>query len=163
MSANVGATCAWLCLLQELNTFGFRGEALSSLCAVADLTVVTRTAAQEVGCVRRWAPVQVLLPLSDIRWRAMEVRDWQQSSNCSLSVHLKDEGRSTSEAAPQLLQVGARLVFNREGQVTQQTPVARAVGTTMALQDLFAPLPVRYKVRGGTSGSTGGQVRQACR
>ncbi|KAK9825372.1 hypothetical protein WJX81_005933 [Elliptochloris bilobata] len=29
--------------LQELSTFGFRGEALSSLCALADVSVVTRT------------------------------------------------------------------------------------------------------------------------
>ena len=35
--------------LQELSTFGFRGEALSSLCAVADVSVVTRTAGQEAG------------------------------------------------------------------------------------------------------------------
>eukprot|EP00887_Chlorella_sp_A99_P005158 scaffold40.g5158.t1 len=35
--------------LQEVATFGFRGEALSSLCAVADVSVVTRTAEQEVG------------------------------------------------------------------------------------------------------------------
>jgi DNA mismatch repair protein PMS2 len=34
---------------QELATFGFRGEALSSLCAVADVSVVTRTAEQGVG------------------------------------------------------------------------------------------------------------------
>lgn len=31
---------------QELATFGFRGEALSSLCAVADVSIVTRTAEQ---------------------------------------------------------------------------------------------------------------------
>ncbi|KAI7836307.1 hypothetical protein COHA_009815 [Chlorella ohadii] len=35
--------------LQELATFGFRGEALSSLCAVADVSVVTRTVEQDVG------------------------------------------------------------------------------------------------------------------
>lgn len=35
--------------LQAISSFGFRGEALSSLCAVADVSVVTRTADQEVG------------------------------------------------------------------------------------------------------------------
>jgi len=39
---------------QELETFGFRGEALSSLCAVSDLSVVTRTAEQEAGVRLRW-------------------------------------------------------------------------------------------------------------
>jgi len=34
---------------QALGTFGFRGEALSSLCALAELSVVTRTASQDVG------------------------------------------------------------------------------------------------------------------
>jgi DNA mismatch repair protein PMS2 len=35
--------------LENLNSFGFRGEALSSLCAVADISVVTRTADEETG------------------------------------------------------------------------------------------------------------------
>jgi DNA mismatch repair protein PMS2 len=35
--------------LQALSSFGFRGEALSSLCAVADVAVVTRTADQDCG------------------------------------------------------------------------------------------------------------------
>jgi len=35
--------------LENLNSFGFRGEALSSLCAVADVSVVTRTADEETG------------------------------------------------------------------------------------------------------------------
>ncbi|XP_004534945.1 mismatch repair endonuclease PMS2 isoform X1 [Ceratitis capitata] len=35
--------------LQSVDTFGFRGEALSSLCALADLVVVTRHAAHDVG------------------------------------------------------------------------------------------------------------------
>lgn len=34
---------------QHLASFGFRGEALSSLCAVADVAVVTRTAELDVG------------------------------------------------------------------------------------------------------------------
>ncbi|XP_054090702.1 mismatch repair endonuclease PMS2 isoform X1 [Zeugodacus cucurbitae] len=35
--------------LQNVETFGFRGEALSSLCALSDLLVLTRHASQEVG------------------------------------------------------------------------------------------------------------------
>ena len=35
--------------LSSLSTFGFRGEALSSLCAVSQLAVITRTAEQEVS------------------------------------------------------------------------------------------------------------------
>lgn len=35
--------------LIDVNTFGFRGEALSSLCAVADMTVITRHADVEFG------------------------------------------------------------------------------------------------------------------
>ena len=35
--------------LQEIETFGFRGEALSSMCAVSSLSVVTRHLSEEVG------------------------------------------------------------------------------------------------------------------
>lgn len=35
--------------LQELRTFGFRGEALSSMCAVSDVSVLTRHLSEEVG------------------------------------------------------------------------------------------------------------------
>ena len=35
--------------MQDLNSFGFRGEALSSLCALADVYVVTRQADQSAG------------------------------------------------------------------------------------------------------------------
>ncbi|KAI6660844.1 Mismatch repair endonuclease PMS2 [Oopsacas minuta] len=35
--------------LQELETFGFRGEALSSMCAVSDMSIVTHHASQDVG------------------------------------------------------------------------------------------------------------------
>ena len=35
--------------MQDLSTFGFRGEALSSLCALASLSVTTRTASQSAA------------------------------------------------------------------------------------------------------------------
>lgn len=46
-------------LAQGLSTFGFRGEALSSLCAVAEVSVTTRTAEQDAGATEAawpWAP-----------------------------------------------------------------------------------------------------------
>lgn len=78
------------CCSQALHTFGFRGEALSSLAALGDLSVITRTADQAAA---------------------------------------------------------NRLEFDRDGHLTSTTPVARAVGTTVALKELFAPLPVRRQVR----------------
>jgi hypothetical protein len=72
---------------QGLATFGFRGEALSSLCAVADLSVATRTAEQEAG---------------------------------------------------------VRLAYDHSGTITGLAAAARAVGTTVAVRDLFKSLPVRW-------------------
>ena len=76
--------------VQSLHTYGFRGEALSSLSALGDLSVITRTADQAAG---------------------------------------------------------TRLEFDRDGRLTSSSPVARAVGTTVAVKDLFAALPVRRQVR----------------
>lgn len=54
MPCKNGSFLACPTAMQELATFGFRGEALSSLCAVADVSVVTRTAEQDVGVRLRW-------------------------------------------------------------------------------------------------------------
>jgi DNA mismatch repair protein PMS2 len=75
--------------LQDLSSFGFRGEALSSLCAVSEVTISTRT-----------------------------------ESSAS----------------------GMRIFYDHAGGITSTVPVARARGTTVAVKDLFKPLPVRYKV-----------------
>lgn len=74
--------------LQDLASFGFRGEALSSLCAVATVSVVTRTAEEECG---------------------------------------------------------SKLTYDHSGKLMSRTAAPRAVGTTVAVQNLFAPLPVRHK------------------
>ncbi|XP_073722913.1 mismatch repair endonuclease PMS2 [Misgurnus anguillicaudatus] len=74
--------------LIHVETFGFRGEALSSLCALSDLSVVT--------------------------------------------CHEK-------------ALIGARLVFDHDGHLTQNVPHPRQPGTTVTLQKLFSTLPVRHK------------------
>ncbi|XP_067225079.1 mismatch repair endonuclease PMS2 [Chanodichthys erythropterus] len=74
--------------LIHVETFGFRGEALSSLCALSDLSVVT----------------------------------------CHESA-----------------QIGARLVYDHDGRLSQRVPHPRQPGTTITLQKLFSTLPVRHK------------------
>lgn len=74
--------------MQDLQSFGFRGEALSSLCAVSEVTVSTRA-----------------------------------------------EGDAS----------GTRLFYDHNGAIVSIAPIARAQGTTVAVKELFKPLPVRYK------------------
>ncbi|DBA95699.1 hypothetical protein WJX82_003265 [Trebouxia sp. C0006] len=74
--------------LQDVSTFGFRGEALSSLCALASITITTRTT-------------------------------------------------NTNPAQ--------RLSYDHTGSLVGTNPTARAVGTTVAVKDLFKTLPVRHK------------------
>ncbi|KAF7730316.1 Mismatch repair endonuclease pms2, partial [Apophysomyces ossiformis] len=75
--------------LERVTTFGFRGEALSSLCALSDLAIITATA----------------------------------------------------EQAPK----GVRLEYDANGQLKSQAPVARTVGTTVQLSNIFHSLPVRQR------------------
>ncbi|CAG9837822.1 unnamed protein product [Diabrotica balteata] len=74
--------------LQSLETLGFRGEALSSLCALSDLVIITRH---------------------------------------------------------ELSQCGTKIVYDRNGKIVEQTPLARGKGTTVTLTKLFSTLPVRRK------------------
>ena len=74
--------------LADLASFGFRGEALSSLCAVADVSVVTRTADEETG---------------------------------------------------------SKLTYDHSGKLLARNAAPRAVGTTIAVQNVFSRLPVRHK------------------
>ncbi|CAG2217295.1 PMS2 [Mytilus edulis] len=74
--------------LINVETFGFRGEALSSLCALSIMSVVTRH---------------------------------------------KD------------VEVGTKLEYDNHGKVNSRSSVARQIGTTVTLQNLFYTLPVRHK------------------
>ncbi|EAL65478.1 MutL DNA mismatch repair protein [Dictyostelium discoideum AX4] len=74
--------------LLSIETYGFRGEALSSLCSLSNCIITTRTKNQVTA---------------------------------------------------------QRLVFDKEGKIQTQTPVAREVGTTVQLSNLFKGLPVRYQ------------------
>ncbi|EGC35083.1 hypothetical protein DICPUDRAFT_152626 [Dictyostelium purpureum] len=74
--------------LLTVETFGFRGEALSSLCALSNVTVITRTANYPMA---------------------------------------------------------QKLVFATDGKIMSQSPIAREVGTTVQLINLFKKLPVRYQ------------------
>ncbi|XP_015370812.1 PREDICTED: mismatch repair endonuclease PMS2 isoform X2 [Diuraphis noxia] len=74
--------------LTSVETFGFRGEALSSLCALSDVTVITRHSSQECGI---------------------------------------------------------KLVFDHTGNIKMKVPIAKQVGTSVTLSNLFYSLPVRHK------------------
>ncbi|CAJ0593653.1 unnamed protein product [Cylicocyclus nassatus] len=71
-----------------LSTLGFRGEALNALCAIASLTIITRS-------------------------------------------------RSAT--------LGTKLRFDHCGRIVDQSSVARSVGTTVVIENLFKTLPVRRK------------------
>ncbi|KAG2223193.1 hypothetical protein INT45_011539 [Circinella minor] len=75
--------------LESVTTFGFRGEALSSLCALSKVVVTTATKDQEPR--------------------------------------------------------GVKLVYDIEGHLVSQTPIARAMGTTIQLSKIFYTLPVRQQ------------------
>ncbi|KYQ92674.1 MutL DNA mismatch repair protein [Tieghemostelium lacteum] len=74
--------------LLTLHTFGFRGEALSSLCALCNVSITTRSQSESIA---------------------------------------------------------TKLIFDSAGMITSQTSVAREVGTTVQLQQLFKKMPVRYQ------------------
>ncbi len=74
--------------LTSVSSFGFRGEALSSLCALSHLSVVTRTSEAAAACA---------------------------------------------------------VAYDSSGAISARRREARAVGTTVVLEELFHSLPVRRK------------------
>jgi hypothetical protein len=126
--------------LQELATFGFRGEALSSLCAVSDVTVVTRTAEQEVGvrlrCVVRHTGRQAerfkrrMLLFNFLPMLARPA----PACPCCLPI---------LPLCPTKARPTAPCSYDHNGVLTEQAGAARTVGTTVAVRELFKRLPVR--------------------
>jgi len=115
---------------QAVSTSGFRGEALSSLSALADLTA-SRAAAH--------APHrQTLFPdpqaVSTFGFRGEALSSLSALAEVSIVTRTEDQGAA------------ARLTYDREGALTGQAAAARAPGTTVAVRDLFKALPVRHKV-----------------
>ncbi|XP_039265287.2 mismatch repair endonuclease PMS2-like [Styela clava] len=74
--------------LLSVETFGFRGEALSSLCSLCSLSITTRCKSAKIA---------------------------------------------------------HKLVYNNNGGIMKKSCVARQLGTTVVLKDLFCTLPVRHK------------------
>lgn len=74
--------------LESVETLGFRGEALSSLCALSDLSITTK--------------------------------------HCDVDI-------------------GNKIMYDHEGNIMSNVPVARETGTTVCLTNLFSTLPVRRK------------------
>lgn len=75
-------------LQRDLVTFGFRGEAISCLCSISNVTIVTRS---------RRSPT------------------------------------------------GSKLIFNKDGSLLKKEAVARSIGTTVTIKNLFHSLPVRRR------------------
>ncbi|KAK7789245.1 hypothetical protein R5R35_013060 [Gryllus longicercus] len=75
--------------IYKLHTYGFRGEAINSLCVIGEVSMITR--------------------------------------------HEDDE-------------CGTFLVYDRSGNIVEETPRARMVGTTVFVKNIFLSLPVRRKL-----------------
>jgi len=55
--------------------------------------------------------------------------------------------RALTFALTSLQDAGTRIEYDHDGSITSTATAPRAVGTTVALKDLFKTLPVRHKVR----------------
>ena len=148
--------------LAALTTFGFRGEALSSLCALADLTVITRprprpaggggggSGAEAGGAAAAGEPEAEASrePLEGIYMTLVQGRAGCSSPPPALTIicfaRLPAPGIRMGPAAawfssflpPQAL-AGARVEYDKSGAVAFVAPAARAPGTTVVLKDLF--------------------------
>ena len=67
-------------------------------------------------------------------------RNLPSSATCPYLILTRDPAAHPAAAAQ-------RLTYGRDGAIAGQEAAARAVGTTVAVRDLFKCLPVRHKVR----------------
>ena len=87
----------------NLNSFGFRGEALASICALAKLEICTRVRPNE------------------------------------------GEGKGEVDQTQTSSELGTRIVYDHNGEITETKEEARGFGTTVKITDLFKHLPVRHR------------------
>jgi len=88
--------------LDEVGTFGFRGEALSSLCALADITVITCTDTDETGKIYLHMRTTSVDSHSKIRVRRIPCMSEMRSLSliCSTWTNLSSVRRDQSGVRP---------------------------------------------------------------
>ena len=92
--------------LETLRTLGFRGEALSSLCAVSHVAVVTKVAEEECGVRLEYdehgeLSVETMTALEDAMWGGRVPKGECQSS-------VQSGGRARTHARKALIEAGGR-------------------------------------------------------
>ena len=118
--------------LDAVTTFGFRGEALSSLCSLADVTITTRTANEPLAA-----------RLSFDRMGCLKTAAGATTSTGCAAGKQEPEGSGAAPGAD----AGADAGASASASASASHPlVPRAVGTTVSLRHLFGPLPVRRQM-----------------
>ncbi|CAM8924789.1 unnamed protein product [Rhodiola kirilowii] len=123
--------------LQSIATFGFRGEALSSLCALGNLTVETRTKSESVGAQLTYDHSGVLLDEKKIA-RQVGTTVTVKKLFCNLPVRSKEFSRNIRKEYGKLVSLlnayaviskGVRIVCSNTTGKNSKSVVLKTQGT----------------------------------